>query len=296
MNVLDLIGETPLVELKKVNPNPDVKLSAKLEMFNPGGSVKDRIAKEMIETAEKSGELTKDKTILEPTSGNTGIGLALVAAVKGYKIALVMPRSVSMERRRILRALGAKILLTPGKKGTDGAIEKAYELARKGDRYFMPDQFNNPANALAHFKTTGPEIWRQTKGKVTAFVAGMGTGGTLMGVGKFLKEKGVKVIGVEPKMGHHVQGLKNMKEAYKPSIYDKHLLDQKVNFEDEDAFQAARELAKKEGILAGMSSGAALHIAIEKANELKRGVVVVMFPDGGERYLSTNLFKSTGGK
>ena len=288
-NILKLIGNTPLVKINKLNPNKKVELYAKLESFNPGGSVKDRIGLTMIEEAEKSGELTKDKIILEPTSGNTGIGIALVSAVKGYKVLLTMPESVSMERRKILKALGAELLLTPKEKGTDGAIEKAYKMAREEkDKYLLLDQYNNENNWKAHYNGTGKEIWEQTNGKITMFVAAIGTFGTLRGVSARLKEnnKEIKIIGVEPYIGHKIQGLKNMKEAYKPGIYDKKLLDEKVNIKDEDAYETARKLAKQEGIFVGMSSGAAMFVALQKVRELKHGLVVVLLPDGGEKYLA----------
>jgi cysteinyl-tRNA synthetase len=293
-NILTLIGNTPLIKINKLNPNSEVELWVKLESFNPGGSVKDRIALSMIEGAERRGELSKDKIILEGTSGNTGIGLALVAAVKGYKIVLAMPESVSLERRKILKAFGAEILLTPAEEGTDGAIERAYQLARSNKKYWLADQFNNPDNWQAHYKTTGPEIWQQTRGKITHFVGGLGTTGTLMGVGRFLKEKNpqIKIIGVEPNLGHKIQGLKNMKEAYKPGIYDKRKLDEKINIKDEDAFEMARQLTRKEGIFCGISSGAAMFVALEKIKEIKKGLMVVLLPDGGERYLSTKLYNA----
>jgi len=292
-NILDYIGHTPLVEIKRLNPNPKVKLLAKLEGFNPGGSVKDRIARAMIEEAEKTGELTRNKMVIEPTSGNTGIGLALVCAVKGYRLILTMSESASMERRQILTALGTEILLTPGHLGTDGAIEEAYRLAREEpDKYFLPDQFNNPANVLAHYEGTGLEIWEQTGGQVTVFVAAMGTTGTLMGVSKRLKEMNpdIEIVGAEPYLGHKIQGLKNLKEAYVPGIYDRARIDELVNIDDEDAFEMTRRLAREEGIFVGMSSGAAMHTAVEKAKRMDGGVLVVILPDGGERYLSTNLF------
>lgn len=291
--IVGVIGNTPLVQLTKINPNPRVKLLAKLESRNPGGSVKDRIALSMIEDAERSGELTRDRIILEATSGNTGIGISFVGAAKGYRVQLVMSEGVSVERRKLLSALGASFILTPAALGTDGAIEVAYDMAAKEkEKYFLSDQFNNPANALAHYNGTGMEIWSQSEGKLTHFVAAMGTTGTLMGVSKRLHElgKGIKVIGVEPYLGHRIQGLKNMKEAYKPGIYDRKLLDVKVNVEDEAAFETARELAKKEGFLVGMSSGAALYAALDIAANLEEGMVVVLFADGGERYLSTTLF------
>jgi len=291
-NILQLIGNTPLVKINRLNPNKKVDLYAKLEFLNPGGSVKDRIALSMIEGAEKRKELTKDKIILEGTSGNTGIGLALVCAVKKYKLLLTMPESASLERRKILKAFGADILLTPAKSGIDGAIEKAYEMARKNKKYWLADQFNNPENWKAHYYGTAEEIWRDTHGKITHFVAGIGTSGTLMGVSKRLKKYNskIQIIGVEPFLGHKIQGLKNMKEAYKPGIYDKTWLDKKINVKDEDAYEMVRKIATKEGIFVGMSSGAAMFGALEIIKNLEKGLVVVLFPDGGERYLSTNLF------
>jgi cysteinyl-tRNA synthetase len=292
-NVLEAIGNTPLIKINRLNPNKKVEIYGKLERSNPGGSVKDRIGLSMIEAGEKSGELSKDKIILEPTSGNTGIGIAMVAAVKGYKSLFTMSESVSMERRKILKALGAEILLTDPKKGTDGAIEKAYSMAREEpDKYFMPDQFNNEDNWKAHYYGTAEEIWKQTKGGVTMFVAGIGTSGTLTGVSRRLKEynQDIKIIAAEPMLGHKLQGLKNMKEAYKPSIYDKSLLDEKVPVEDEEGFEMARRLVREEGLLVGMSSGAAMHVAVEKAKKMEEGLIVVLLPDGSEKYLSTALF------
>ena len=292
-NILQLIGSTPLVKINRLNPNKKkVELYAKLEFFNPGGSVKDRIALSMIEGAEKRKELNKNKIVLEATSGNTGIGLALVCTVKKYKLLLTMPESVSVERRKILKALGAEILLTPAKDGTDGAIEKAYEMARKNKKYWLADQFNNPDNWKAHYYGTAEEIWQDTDGKITHFVGSMGTTGTLMGVSKRLKKHNpkIQIIGIEPLLGHKIQGLKNMKEAYKPGIYDKTLLDKKINVNDANAYEMARKIAKKEGIFVGMSSGAAMFGALEVIKSLKKGLVVVLFPDSGERYLSTNLF------
>lgn len=294
-SVLDLIGNTPLVRINKLTGPNDATVLAKLEMFNIGGSVKDRIAKAMIEAAEREGKLTKDKIILEPTSGNTGIGLAIVAAVKDYHTLFVMPESVSLERRKILRAFGAELLLTPADKGTDGAIEQAYTMAKeKPERYFMPDQFNNKWNPRAHYETTGKEIWEQTGGRIDMLIAAMGTTGTIMGTGQRLKEfnPNIKVVGVEPYLGHKLQGMKNMKEAYVPSIYISRKLDEKVNVKDEDAFETARQLAAKEGLLVGMSSGAVMFVALQKAKELGAGkVIVAILPDTGERYLSTKLFK-----
>jgi cysteinyl-tRNA synthetase len=292
-SILDAIGNTPMVEIKKLNPNPAVTMLAKLECFNPGGSVKDRAALYMIEAGEKSGELIPQKTVIEPTSGNTGIGLALVCTVKGYRLLLVMSDAVSIERQKILKARGADILLTPGHLGTDGAIEEAYRLVRENpDTYFIPDQFNNEANWKAHYYGTAEEVWRQTNGKVAAFVATLGTSGTLMGVSRRLKEydPSIQIIGVEPYLGHKIQGLKNMKEAYCPEIFEKKRLDQKLNVADEDAYEMARRLAKEEGIFVGMSSGAAMVAACRVAAEMAAGTLVVLFPDNGERYLSTSLF------
>ncbi|OQX26326.1 MAG: cysteine--tRNA ligase [Desulfobacteraceae bacterium IS3] len=292
-SILDAIGNTPLIEIKKLNPNPKVKILAKLEYVNPGGSIKDRAALFMIEDGECSGELTPDKTVIEATSGNTGIGLAMVCAVKGYKLLIAMSEAASIERQKIMRARGADILLTPGHLGTDGAIEEVYRLAREyPDAYFMTDQFNNPANWQAHYHTTSKEIWEQTGGKVSAVIATMGTTGTVMGISRRMKEYNpdIKIIGVEPYLGHKIQGLKNMKESYCPEIYDKDILDEKVNIEDEEAFEMTRRLAKDEGLFVGMSSGAALAVARKQAEKMSGGIVVVIFPDSGERYLSTPLF------
>ncbi|MFH2219203.1 MAG: cysteine--tRNA ligase [Pseudomonadota bacterium] len=292
-SILDAIGNTPLAEIKKLNPNPGVTVLAKLEYMNPGGSIKDRPALYMIEAGEKSGELTPDKTVIEATSGNTGIGLALVCSIKGYKLLLTMSEAVSEERQKILKARGADILLTPGHLGTDGAIEEAYRLARENpETYFMTDQFNNEANWQAHYYGTAEEIWRQTGGSITTLVATLGTAGTCMGVSRRLKELNpdIRIVGVEPYLGHKIQGLKNMKEAYRPEIFEKDRLDKKVNIDDEEAFEMTRRLAKEEGIFVGMSSGAAMAIALKEAETMPEGIVVVVLPDGGERYLSTPLF------
>lgn len=295
MNIIELIGNTPLVELRRLNPaDGRVQLYGKLESSNPGGSIKDRVALSMVEAGEQSGELTRDKIILEATSGNTGIGMAMMCAAKRYRCQLIMPESASIERRLIMQAYGAEIILTPAKRKTDGAIEKAYALAREfPERYFLADQFNNPANWQAHYKTTAPEIWAQTEGRVTDIVTTLGTSGTAMGLSRWFREHHpeVRVIAVEPYPGHKIQGLKNMKESYRPGIFDKTLPHAIVNVADEDAFSAARRLAAEEGVFAGMSSGAALFAAIERAGELDRGCIVAILPDGGERYLSTTLFK-----
>ncbi|PLX74244.1 MAG: cysteine synthase B [Desulfuromonas sp.] len=293
------IGNTPLVELNNLNPNPRVHLLAKLEGNNPGGSVKDRTAWWMIRHAEQSGLLTHDKTILEPTSGNTGIALAMLAAARGYKIRLVMPECVSTERRAVLEAYGAELILSPADQATDGAIRLAHKiLAEDPDRYFMPNQYENSANPEVHYRTTGPEIYHQTGGAVDVFVAGMGTSGTLMGVGRYLRERkpSVEIVGIEPRLGHKVQGLKNMEEAIVPGIYKEGELSCKLRVDDEEAFEMSRLLASREGIFAGMSSGAAVAGACKVASEMAGGVLVVLVPDRGDRYLSTTLFRSVCAK
>lgn len=296
MSILSAIGNTPLVELSNLNSKaPTVRIFGKLEGANPGGSVKDRPAYYMIKKAEQSGELTKGKTILEPTSGNTGIALAMIGAAKGYRVKLFMPECVSTERQHILQALGAEIVLTPAREGTDGAIRRAHQLlADEPDRYYMPNQFDNEANVQAHYETTGPEVFAQTKGRIDVFVAGMGTTGTLMGVRKFLKEKkpDVKIVGVEPAEGHTIQGLKNMRESIVPKIYNPQMLDEKVTIGDGEAFETTRLLAAKEGIFVGMSSGAAVAGALRIAHDMTSATIVAILPDRGDRYLSTTLFRS----
>jgi len=295
MSVIDCIGHTPLALLEKINPNPKVRLFAKLEGNNPGGSVKDRIAHFMIKTAEENGLLKKGGTILEATSGNTGIGLAMVGSARGYKVKLVMPECVSLERRKVLEAFGAELILSPGNEGTDGAIRMARKLyEEQKDRVFMPNQFDNEANVRAHYETTGKEVYEQTNGEVSVFVAGMGTTGTLMGAGRRLKEynRSITILGVEPRLGHKIQGLKNMLESIVPKIFNPASLDEKRTITDEDAYATARRLALEEGLFVGMSSGAAAWAAIEKAKELKSGTIVAILPDRGDRYLSTALFAS----
>lgn len=290
--VLDAIGNTPLIRINRLNSSR-VPIYGKLESLNPGGSVKERISLSLIEAGEASGELTPEKIVLEATSGNTGIGLAMVCAAKGYRCLLVMPESASLERRQIMQAYGAEILLTPARRSTDGAIEKTYAMAREfPDRYFLTDQFNNEANWQAHYRHTAPEIWKQTEGKVTHVVATLGTSGTVMGLCKWFQENHpeVCIVAVEPFLGHKIQGLKNMKESYRPGIFDKSLPDQIVTIHDEDAFRMARLLARKEGLLVGMSSGAAMFSSLELAAKLDEGLIVTILPDGGERYLSTPLF------
>ena len=292
-NILEAIGNTPMVKLNKVNPNPKVNIYAKLEGFNPTGSIKDRIALKMIEQAEQVGALTPGKTIIEPTSGNTGIGLAMIGRVKGYPVEIVMSAAVSVERQKMIRAFGGTVILTAPELGTDGAIMKAHELldANPG-RYFMPNQFSNVYNKIAHYKTTAEEIWEQTGGRVTHFVSSLGTSGTLMGVGKMLKEHNpeIQIIEAQPEKGHYIQGLKNMEEAIVPEIYDPTQVDRSIMINTEEAYNMARRIVAEEGIFIGMSSGAAMIAAAEVAKELQGGLMAVIFPDRGEKYLSTKLF------
>jgi cysteine synthase B len=279
--------------------NPKVRIFGKYEGANPGGSVKDRPALYMLKKAEESGELTKDKIILEPTSGNTGIALAMIGSAKGYQVKLLMPECVSMERRQILQAYGAEMELTPAKEGTDGAIRRAHQIMEASpEKYYMPNQFENESNTISHYETTGPEILAQTKGRIDVFIAGMGTTGTLMGVSRFFKERkpSVRIVGVEPTVGHTIQGLKNMDESIVPKIYHPQMLDAKIVIEDEDSFETTRLVAQREGLLVGMSSGAAVAGALRIARDMKEGTIVVLLPDRGDRYLSTTLFRSVCGK
>lgn len=295
-NILDYIGNTPLVEIKKLNPYfPDIRIFAKIEGQNPGGSIKDRPALYMINEAEKSGILTKDKIIIEATSGNTGIALAMIAAIKGYKIKLFMPECVSLERRKILESYGAELVLTPAAENTDGAIIRAKKLLNDyPDVYFMPDQFSNPANPLSHYQTTGPEILKQTNGKIDYLAVGLGSTGSLMGTSKFLKENitNIQIVAIEPVKKHKIQGLKNMEESIVPSIFDPSIIDIHLYVNDEESFEYARLLSINEGIFVGMSSGAALSGVIKLTEKIKKGNIVTIFPDIGDRYLSTNLFAS----
>ena len=300
----DLIGGTPLLELKKIEKEFDLKarILAKLEYFNPAGSVKDRIAKEMILDAEEKGILKSGSTIIEPTSGNTGIGLAAVGTARGYKVILVMPETMSVERRMMMKAYGAEIVLSEGSKGMKGAIAKAEELHQSIPGSIIPGQFDNSANPRAHYKTTGPEIWEDTDGEVDIFIAGVGTGGTVSGVGKYLKEKksSVEVIAVERKGSpvlseghpgpHKIQGIG---AGFVPKTLDTSIYDKVVTAVEEDAYKAARDMGKREGILVGISSGAALSVAIEEAKKLENEgkTIVVLLPDTGDRYFSTPLFK-----
>lgn len=296
MSVIDAIGKTPLVQFVRLNGgNSKLKIFGKLEGCNPGGSVKDRPALYMIKRAEETGQLTHDKTILEPTSGNTGISLAMIGAAKDYRVKLFMPECVSTERRIILQALGAEVLLTPAKEGTDGAIRAAHELfAREPERYYMPNQYDNEANVQAHYETTAPEILSQTEGEVDVVVAGMGTGGTLMGITRYMRETSpeTRIIGVEPTLGHTIQGLKNMFESIVPKIFHQDQLDGKIVVQDGEAFEMARNLAQHEGVFVGMSSGAALVGAMQVASAMQEGNIVVILPDRGDRYLSVMQFRS----
>lgn len=292
-NILQTVGDTPLVRINNLINKPNVEILAKVEGFNPTGSIKDRIALKMIEQAETNGTLTKNKTIIEATSGNTGIGLAMIGAVKGYKVTIVMSENVSAERQKMIKAFGADIILTKADKGTDGAIITAKKIvAANPEQYFMPNQFSNKYNKIAHYKTTAEEIWKQTNGKITHFVSAIGTSGTIMGVGKALKENNpnIKIVEAHPVEKHYIQGLKNMREAIVPALYKPEEIDISIQVESEIAFEVARQIVKKEGIFVGMSSGAAMYAAIETAKIIKKGTIVVILPDRGEKYLSTGLF------
>jgi len=292
--LVKLIGNTPLVKLKSLNPNKDVEIWVKLEKFNPGGSVKDRPALRMIRDAVKRGELTKDKTIIDATSGNTGIALAMIGRALGFKVELAMSEGVSEERKRILKIFGAKLHLTPAEEGTDGAIRFVRELVKKyPERYYYVDQYNNHSNWKAHFYSTGVEIWEQTKGRITHFVAGAGTGGTLVGTGRRLKiyNPDIEIVGVQPAEAKHgIEGLKHMESSIKPGIFDETIIDRMVYVKTEEAYRMTRKLAKEEGLLLGISSGAAVHAAIELAKKIQKGVIVAISPDGGEKYLSSPLW------
>jgi [CysO sulfur-carrier protein]-thiocarboxylate-dependent cysteine synthase len=288
--ILEVIGNTPLVELRNVSPNPRVRIFAKLEGQNPGGSLKDRIAHYMIKAAEESGELTQERIILEATSGNTGIGLAMIGIVKGYKVKVVMPDNVSQERTRLLQAFGADIVYSEGARGTNGAIVMALRMVGEDGRYYMPFQFGNENNPRAHYETTGPEILRDLP-DLDVFVAGLGTGGTLTGVGRRLKEHNpdIKVIATLPPVGDLVQGLRSLEEGFVPPVLDESLLDDRLVVDSRTSFAAAKELLQKEGIFAGISSGAVLHTAQRLAEQMEEGKIVALLADGGWKYLSMPL-------
>jgi len=292
-NILKLVGGTPLVRINKINPNKNVLLLAKLERQNPAGSVKDRIAISMIEAAEVEGSLTPDKIVIEPSSGNTGIGLSLVCAVKGYPLEIVMPETMSVERRKIMTAYGARITLTGGSKGMNGAEDYVKDIVESNpEKYFYPNQFANENNPIAHYRHTANEIIEDTDGELDVFIAGLGTSGTLMGVSRRLKEYNpkIKIIGVQPSKGAQIQGLKNLETSYKPQIFDNGMLDEMVYVEMAEAEHASRMLSLQEGIFSGISSGAAIHVAIETAEKMDSGTIVVLLPDGGEKYISNPLY------
>ena len=294
-NVLDMIGNTPLVDVSVLSPNPQVRILAKMESQNPFGSVKDRIAKSMIETAEKEGLLEPGQQIVEPSSGNTGIALAAIAALKGYPIKILMPESVSIERRQMLQVFGAELILTPGAEGSNGAVKRALALSEENPDWYLPYQYANDANPRAHYEGTGPEIWRDAP-EITHFVAGLGTSGTLMGVGRYLKEQNpdVRVLAVEPPIGELVEGLRNLDEGYIPPVFDTwhgmDILDGKRIVRPRESIEWTRALATKAGIFSGISAGAALAGAVKVAAKLDEGVVVFIVCDGGWKYLSTGAF------
>lgn len=292
-NILATIGGTPLVRINHLNTNPAVNIYAKLEGFNPTGSIKDRIALRMVEGAEESGALRPGKTIIEPTSGNTGIGLAMVGIVKGYPVTIVMSEAVSLERRKILRSMGAQVILTPGEEGTDGAIRLARKMvADNPEMYYMPDQFANAANYQAHYERTALEIWEQLDGKIDYLVSAIGTSGTIMGVSRFMRalKPDIKVVCAEPVKGHYIQGLKNLEEAIVPDIYDASRIDIFEMIDSEEAIEMARRIIREEGIFTGMSSGAAMIAARRVAQRIPQGNIAVIFPDRAEKYLSTSMF------
>jgi cysteine synthase len=290
-DLVDAIGNTPLVGLPRLSPKPGVRLWAKLESHNPTGSVKDRIARAMVDDAEKTGRLAPGATLLEPSSGNTGISLALIARVRGYRLVVVMPENTSLERRQILETYGARVVLSPAREGSNGSIRLAERLTGEHPDWVMLYQYGNPANAQAHYETTGPEIWRDLP-EVTHFVAGLGTTGTLMGVGRYLKEQSaaVQIVAAEPEYGDLVYGLRNLDEGFVPPIFDPDLLDRRIKVNSHDALRRTRELAAAEGVFAGISSGAVLHVALRLAQRAEQADIVVLVADGGWKYLSTGAY------
>jgi [CysO sulfur-carrier protein]-thiocarboxylate-dependent cysteine synthase len=290
-DLADAIGNTPLVGLPRLSPRPDVRLWAKLEGHNPTGSVKDRIARAMVDDAEKTGRLEPGATLLEPSSGNTGIALALVARVRGYRLVVVMPENTSAERRQLLELYGAEVILSAAAGGSNGAIARAEELAADHPDWVMLYQYGNPANVTAHYETTGPEIWRDLP-EVTHFVAGLGTSGTLVGVGRYLKEQnpGVQVVAAEPEYGDLVYGLRNLDEGFVPPIFDEAVLDRRIKVGSSDALARTRQLAASEGLFAGISTGAILHVALRVAERAEQADIVLLSPDGGWKYLSTGAY------
>jgi len=292
--IQDTIGNTPLVRINRLNPNPNVTIYAKLEGYNPLGSVKERIALAMVEGAERDGLLTKDKVIIESSSGNTGIGLAMVGAVKGYKVLITMSEQVSAERRQMLKILGAEVVLTSAAGGSDEAWDKADEIARNEPScYLRLNQYTNRYNPLVHYEATGEEIWRQTDGKVDVLVIGLGTTGTIMGAGRRLREYNprLRIVAVEPQPKHQQQGLRNMETSRIPPILEWRLVDERMVVTDEDALRAARRLCQEEGLFVGISSGTAIHAAAELAKQMTEGTIVTLLPDRGEKYLTTHLFE-----
>ncbi len=292
-NILSTIGNTPLVRINNLINKPGVEIFAKNEGTNPTGSIKDRIALKMVEQAEAEGTLRPGKTIIEPTSGNTGIALAMIGAVKGYDVEIVMSSAVSVERQKMITAFGGKVILTAADEGTDGAIRKARALvAENPEKYFMPDQFTNRYNKIAHYSTTAEEMIRDTDGRITHFVSALGTSGTLMGTAKRLKElnPAIRIVEAHPVRGHYIQGLKNMTEAIVPEIYNPSMIDISIMIDSEEAFDMVRRIVKEEGIFCGMSSGAAMLAALKVAEQIDEGIIVCIFPDRGEKYLSTPLF------
>jgi len=295
-SILDLVGDTPLLQIRKIASgiSPGVRIFAKLEGCNPGGSVKDRPALRMLQEGIQSGELKVGKTIIDSTSGNTGIALALIGRVLGYPVELVIPSNVSLERKRIIKAFGAKVVYSDPLEGSDGAIRLCRKILEENpEKYFKPDQYFNPLNSQAHYETTGPEIYHQTNGEVTHFIAGIGTGGTVMGTGRYLKEKNprIRVLAVEPDDAlHGLEGLKHMASSIVPGIYHEETLDEKIAVATEDAYAMVYRLSQEEGVLVGQSSGAAMHAALQAARKLRSGTVVTVFPDFGDKYLTTNLW------